>query len=230
MSEFSSELKRLLMQANMPIAQDALDAMQLYYEDLVRTNEQYNLTTVTQPAEAAKKHFFDSLAPMDEIPQGAKLVDVGSGGGFPAVPLAAARSDLAVTAVESSQKKCDFIARASQEAGIRVNVVCGRVEELTRLRGIFDACVSRAVASLPVLLELCTPLLRVGGQFFAYKGDYAAELKASKNALQLLDMQHIDTITLMDGELSHHVLVFQKMSKTPRQYPRRYALIKKNPL
>lgn len=232
MSEFTRSLQELFDQAGQTAEQSVLSAMQVYYEELVEVNQTHNLTAVTAPQEAALRHFFDSVTPVSLIPQGARVADVGSGAGFPIAPLKIMRGDISATAIESSGKKCAFIERASAAAGIEISVRCARAEELARteLRESFDVCVSRAVAQLRVLAELCAPLVREGGLFLAYKGDFQEELAQAKNALKALGLSLEETIKMPCEGYEHHVLVFRKQGKTAQKYPRRYAQIVKSPL
>lgn len=194
-------------------------------------NTRFNLTAITDEDAFAIKHFADSLSGASEIPVGAGVCDIGTGAGFPSMPLAIARRDITVTAVDSTAKKTDFVRGCAGLLGVtNIDCVTGRAEELTRFRGRFDAVTARAVASLPILLELAAPLLKVGGVFVAYKSD-ESELYQSKSALKTLNMQHLRTKTLQlpNGD-QRAVLTFKKTGETPQKYPRPYATIKKRPL
>ncbi len=232
MSEFTTELKRLFENGDIEITDEQIEKMSVYYECLVETNKQYNITAVTQPKEAAFTHFFDSAFPAIYLPENAKVADVGSGGGFPIAPLKIMREDILATAIESSKKKCDFIKTASNLAKIRVDIINDRAETVahTGRRGSFDVCVSRAVASLPVLLELCVPLVKKGGLFIAYKGNCQDEIKASENAMKLLALSLEKTIKLPAEGYEHNILLFRKHEKNEIQYPRNYSQIAKRPL
>ena len=127
---FTLELKALCEAGGIPITEMQLDQMNVYYDRLRDENEKYNLTALRTPEEAALKHFYDSIVPYSRIPDGASLVDVGSGGGFPGVPLKIMRPDLTVTALEASGKKCAFIEQAARAAGVEVKTINGRAEAL----------------------------------------------------------------------------------------------------
>lgn len=232
MSEFLQELEALFQTGGINVPTGALEKMEAYYNELVETNRMYNLTSVTEPKEAALKHFFDSAVPSALIPKNSRVVDVGSGAGFPIVPLKILREDLDACAVESSQKKCAFIENASLAAGIDVRVLAVRAEELAagKPRESYDVCVSRAVAQLRVLCELCAPLVRLGGLFFAYKGDYERELGEAKNALKAMNLELREIVKMPHGDYAHHVLIFKKTGGVSAKYPRRYAQITKAPL
>ena len=220
-NEFICELKSLC-----PYLEDEkLSKMADYYEELIITNEKLNLTAITAPKEAAKKHFADSLSAKDLIPQKAHVIDVGTGGGFPGVPLKIMRDDIKITLIDSVKKKTDAVREMAKNAGVDVNILCARAEEF-EMRGQFDVCVSRAVASLPILLELCIPLVRLGGMFIAYKQADAEDIKGTSKAQKELGCQLAKKINIEDKVL----LIFEKIAKTPSQYPRRYAKIKSKPL
>ena len=206
MSEFIDELKTLCRQGGIEAGQDVLERMEEYYECMKETNRLYNLKS--------------------------RVVDVGSGAGFPVVPLKILRGDISAFAVESSKKKCDFIVQGAQAAGIDVTVMNVRAEELAtgKPRESYDVCVSRAVAQLRVLMELCAPLLKDGGRFLAYKGDYEKELNEAAGAMKALNLKLDKVIDMPGGELAHHVLVFHKTGMIAQKYPRRYAQIVKSPL
>ena len=232
MSEFERGLMTLLAQAGQAVTKRQFSAMDIYYNELVEVNRTHNLTAVTSPEDAALRHFFDSIVPQALIPRGASVVDVGSGAGFPLVPLKIMREDISATAVESAGKKCAFIERATAAAGVAVTVRCSRAEELARteLRESFDVCVSRAVAQLRVLAELCAPLVKPGGLFLAYKGDYRQELAEAEHALSALGLRLEETVKMPCEGYAHHVLAFRKTGACAAKYPRRYAQIVKSPL
>lgn len=232
MSEFTQELKDLSGKSGYVFTDAELSRMEAYYNELIEVNKVHNLTAVTAPRDAALRHFFDSIAPLGLVPEGASVADVGSGAGFPIVPLKIMRGDIRATAVESAGKKCAFIERGSKAAGIGVEVLCARAEELARgpRRESFDVCVSRAVAQLRVLAELCAPLVRQGGLFLAYKGEYEQELAEAGNAAKALNLELEEVIKLPCEGYAHHVLAFRKTGTLSPKYPRRYAQIVKAPL
>ncbi|MBD5560975.1 MAG: 16S rRNA (guanine(527)-N(7))-methyltransferase RsmG [Clostridia bacterium] len=231
-NRFITELKALCAAGGIPISDAQLEQMNAYYEILRAENQKYNLTAVTTPEEAALKHFYDSIVPCGIIEQDASLVDVGSGGGFPGVPLKIMRPDIQVTALESSQKKCTFIETAARAAGVAVTTVSARAEEEARgpLRESFDVLTARAVAALPVLVEITSGLVKPDGMLLLYKADYTEEIQAAEGGLKKLNLEFSEAIALPGGNLAHFVLVFRKTGSTPAELPRRYAQIKKKPL
>lgn len=202
------------------------------YRDLVlEANAKFNLTAITDGEEFAVKHIADSLVGASEITSGAKVCDIGAGAGFPSIPLAVVRDDIRMTSLDATAKKINFVSAAARDIGLtNVRTVAGRVEEQRALFGTFDVVTARAVAALPILLELCMPLLKVGGHFLAYKAD-DGELSLCDNACKVLGAKYVHSkyATLPNGD-KRAILVFEKISATPKQYPRQYGTIKKKPL
>ncbi len=199
-----------------------------------------NVTAIRSIDEIIAKHFVDSAAVAPYLPQGCTVCDVGTGGGFPALPLAIVRPDLSITALDSTAKKIAYVAEGAARLGLDgFRAMSGRAEELGgeggALRERFDVVVSRAVAALPVLCELCLPLVRVGGCFAAMKGPSGREeLAASDGAIHKLggvfSAEHETVIALGDERLRHPLFVIEKCGHTPPQYPRQFAKITKKPL
>ena len=202
-----------------------------YFDMVVDKNKQFNLTAITEEDDFVVKHYEDSLFGASEIPNGAKVLDLGCGGGFPCVPLAIMRDDLTITGLDATTKKTVFVGDSALLLGIyNLTTIAGRAEEQKELLCAFDAVTARAVSSLPILLELAAPLLKIGGTFVAYKTD-ESELDSAKNALRMLNMRFVRSKvgTLSNGE-RRAILVFEKTGATPPQYPRQYGIIKKKPL
>ena len=221
-------LKKALPQAD----ETALDRFEIYHRLLSEWNEKMNLTAITDPVAVAEKHFADSLAALPYLKPGMKVVDVGTGAGFPGVPLLIMEPGLELTLADSLQKRLTFLDALLKELGLKAALVHGRAEDLGQnklYREQFDAALSRAVANLPVLLELTTPFVRVGGTAIAYKGDAAAELENAKGAAVLLHVQ-LRTVAL-DSDLGKRCLIFaDKIAPTPRSYPRKAGTPSKKPL
>ena len=201
---------------------------------LLEWNGRMNLTAITEKEEIYRKHFADSLTAAEFLPNGATLLDVGCGGGFPTLPLALARPDLRVTALDSTAKKLRFVEAAAKELSLPVATLCGRAEELGKgapYREHFDCVTARAVARLPVLCEWCLPFVRVGGAFVALKGAAGEEeLREAENAVTLLGGS-VETVRrrTIGGE-SRVILVIRKIAPTPAKYPRNGGQIMKKPL
>ena len=224
-------LKSYLAQIGVTLSDEKITALLRYCDMVLETNKQFNLTAITDINEFLIKHIADSLVGISEIGGGAQLLDIGAGAGFPSMPIAIARDDVRVTALDSTAKKMRFVEDSAKTIGLdNLKTVSGRAEEQTHLFGKFDIVTARAVSSLSILLELSMPLLKVGGHFLAYKTD-ESELPSAANALKTLGAKHIRTksTALPNGD-SRVILVFEKISKTPACYPRQYGAIKKKPL
>lgn len=216
---------------NLTLDEDKVDTLEAYYDAVVEANKEFNLTAITGKDEFVVKHLIDSIAGVPFIPENAKLIDVGSGGGFPSFPIASVRSDVEVTALDSTAKKMNFVSSTARFLGVKnLKTVSGRAEEMKELFGIFDMVTARAVSALPILLEICSPLIKVGGLMMAYKTD-ESELELSQPALKALNMTHKNTFSfnLPNGD-RRCILLFEKTAHTPKQYPRQYGQIKKRPL
>ena len=210
---------------------------------MLEVNEHMNLTTIKQPHDIIMRHYVDSLSVAAHIPVGATVLDIGCGAGFPCLPLALARPDLHITAIDSTEKKVRYVNETAAILGIApatLTALAMRAEEggsvKGQLREKFNIVVSRAVAHLSVLGELALPCLEIGGCLIALKGAKAAEEIADARGLTVLGgapARLIPTpLTAPDtGEVDHHALVMiEKCEKTPKIYPRKYAQIVKKPL
>ena len=206
---------------------------------LWQTNKSLNLTALTDAHDMTVKHLADSLLVAPYFSEGASVIDVGCGGGFPTFPLAIARPDLKITALDSTEKKVNFVRTTARELGFdNITAVCGRAEELASgdMRESFDFATARAVAALPVLAELCLPFVRVGGSFVAMKSmriDEELAAARAKNIFAVLGGEReprVDLPELVDGDerLSRSIATARKISATPPKYPRPYAQILKN--
>lgn len=204
-----------------------------YLNRLIEINKVMNLTAITDPDEVYEKHFLDSALIASALKPGATLADVGSGAGFPGLPLAILRDDLSVTLIEPTAKRCAFLSDVIAALDLKnVTVINDRAENLTRLRESYDVVTARAVAPLAILLELCTPLAKAGGLVIAMKGQKGnEEREEAKNALRLL---HLSLVSAQSVELptagTRVNLIFKKDQPTEVKYPRPYNQIKKNPL
>lgn len=213
-----------------------IPALERFAEMVLERNRVMNLTAITEPADVAALHLLDSLAllPLAAL-KNERLVDVGCGAGFPGVPLAIAGEQLKVTLLDSQRKRIDFLEEVRE--GLKLeNVSCihGRAEEFAgEQREQFDAAVSRAVAALPVLCELCLPLVKVGGRMLAMKSTNSEEeINGAKRAVELLggQVEWVKDYQIPVAEVTHRLVCIRKTAPTPAKYPRRFALIKKQPL
>lgn len=210
-----------------------------YKKLLQEWNEKINITTITEDSEIDIKHFLDSLTCLSfDLFEGNKtLIDIGTGGGFPGIPLKIMKENLDVTLLDSLNKRIIFLDEVIKHLGLKdIRAVHGRAEELSRreeYREKFSIAVSRAVASLDTLSEYCLPFVKVGGHFIAMKGpDIEEELEFSMNAIKLLGGKVIETkiVTLPESDISHSLIVIEKVGQTAKKYPRGGGKPKKNPL
>lgn len=210
-----------------------------YMEGVLEWNESVNLTTITDPDEFVCKHYMDSLtcADSEEFEEAERIIDVGTGGGFPGVPLAIAFPEKHFVLIDSLNKRIKIIQELCQKLEIQnVEAIHGRAEELARrqnLREKFDFCVSRAVANMSTLSEYCLPFVKVGGTFVAYKGPSCKdEIEAAQEAIEQLGGDVYGVFeTELDGTDTEHVLVFtDKIKSTPKKYPRKAGTPSKQPL
>lgn len=234
MDEMEVLLRRGLSELGLP--ETAAAPMARYAQLLLETNQVMNLTAITDPTDVAALHFLDSAALLTLTDlKGKTVADVGTGAGFPGLPLKIAEPSIHLTLLDAQGKRVRFLETVCAQLGLTgVACVHGRAEEFAAdRRESFDIVTSRAVAALPVLCELCLPLVKVGGCFLAMKSvDSDAELDSAKHALELLGGQ---VETLRDYQIPgtnvyHRLVVIKKFRKTPEKYPRAFAKIKKNPL
>ena len=209
----------------------------IYYDFLISENKKYNLTAITSKEEVYIKHFHDSMMSsfVFDYNKIHSYCDIGSGGGFPAVPLKIVFPHLKLTVIEPTKKKIDFLKRLCELLLLsEIEFVNQRAEDFIKeRREYYDIITARAVAKLPVLLELAIPLLKVQGTFIAYKGiNYYSELKEANTALQLLgsNVDKVYKYSLPNNMGEHVIIKIRKQRKTDRVYPRRYAQIKKKHL
>ncbi len=208
------------------------------YNDLVETNKLHNLTAVTSPEGVCSLHFADSLTACEFIPTGAKVLDIGCGAGFPSLPIAIARPDVTVLAVDSTSKKVEFSSKFAKEADIsNFSSLSARAEDLaaTEKRESFDFVTARAVARLNILAELALPFVKIGGYFLAMKGALGEEeWNEAENAVKTLGGKlvkiHKKALVTDRGEQQRELILIEKTAKTPKIYPRQYSKIAKKPL
>ena len=202
---------------------------------LLEKNRVMNLTAITDPADVARLHFLDclTLLQLTEFP-GKTVIDVGCGAGFPGIPLLLAEPSIRLTLLDSLTKRTDWLRTVLPQLPAEAEVLTGRAEEaVAGRREQYEIAVSRAVARLPVLCELCLPWVRPGGLFLAMKGEQAeAEAAEAAGAVARLggQLEEIAACRIPGTEIVHRTVVIRKVSPTPPQYPRRYAKIRQNPL
>ena len=215
---------------------EAAPALARYGELLLEKNQVMNLTAITDPADVAALHFLDSAALLTLADfRGKSVIDVGTGAGFPGLPLRIVEPSIRLTLLDAQNKRVEFLREVCADLGLSdVACVHARAEEFTAdHRETFDFVTSRAVAHLQVLAELCLPLVRVGGTFLAMKSvDSGAELEEARRAIELLGGGVEKTLDyqIPGTEVLHRVIFIKKFEKTEKKYPRTFAKIKKHPL
>lgn len=213
----------------------SIERFRVYYELLTERSKVMNLTAISGEEDCARLHFLDSSSPLlISDMAGKSVIDVGTGAGFPGLPLKIMEPSLSLTLLDSLDKRINFLRDVCAEAGIEgVEFVHGRAEEPQERREQYDFAVSRAVARLSMLCEFCLPYVKVGGAFLALKGPAVTEeLEEAKKAIGLLGgrLEKVYEYSVPGTELRHNIAVIRKVSPTPKKYPRRFAMIKKSPL
>lgn len=218
------------------LSQEQLNQLDIYCNFLLEYNSHTNLTAIKEEDQVYLKHFYDSLTFLKalDVTKYSNLLDIGTGAGFPGMVLKIVFPNLEVTLLDSNNKKIDFLKELTKKLGItKINFYHGRAEEFCiKNRESFDIVTARAVANMPVLTELCLPLVKINGYFIALKGSNQEELNESKYAIDKLGGYLEDTINFElpyeGGE--RNILKIHKQKDTPKEYPRRYEKIIKNPL
>lgn len=243
-SSGSAILQKGAQEIGLPLSDLQIDQFETLSRELIDWNQRMNLTSIVLPEEVQTKHFLDSLTVIRALPKGvaagtagARLIDVGSGAGFPGIPLAIVRPRVQVTLNEATQKKCRFLEHVLAALNLRnANVVCGRAEDVAQRpdqREMYDIAVARAVAPLATLAELCLPFVRIGGRVIAPKKQgIESEVAAAGRAIRTLggvSRPSIEVrVPILDEE--RQLIVVDKVKPTPRAYPRRAGIPAKAPL
>ncbi len=220
------------------LSKDTVDTFYHLTEHMMEVNEQFNLTAITDLERIIFQHYVDCAIPAMRLPKGARVIDVGCGGGFPSLPIAILRPDVQVHAIDSTAKKVRYVGECADLFSLS-NLTCEtvRAEDLGKgiARESYDVAIARAVADLRVLCELCLPLVRVGGTMIAMKGKQASfELTASKKAIAILGGKAapLENIIIRGSaeDMCHPLIFIEKVTRTPGAYPRPYTQISKKPL
>lgn len=218
------------------LTEEKLKKFEKFCALLKEYNERFNLTSIKEDEGIYEKHFADSLKGEEFFFEKSKVLEIGSGGGFPSVPLKIVREDLDFTLLEATEKKCAYLKTIGKELGFeKFKVLNGRAEDFGKkeeYREKFDIVTARAVARLNVLCEYCLPFVKVGGIFVAYKGDAEEEIKEAENAIKVLGgkIQTVKDFILSEASGRRNIVVIKKISKTPSLYPRGNGKERKNPL
>lgn len=229
-----SELTKDTLLGAMPdLTDEQIDKFVIYYNLLVDWNTRVNLTRITEPSDVAEKHFADSILGAGLIPHGARAADVGTGAGFPGIPLKIVRPDIELVLIDSLGKRINFLREVCSAVGINALAVHARAEDAARqpeLRESFDIALSRAVAPMNILLELTVPFVKVGGASLMYKGaSVSDEISAAANAFKTLSCRPVvHEYGVSWGARS--IVAAEKLMPTGKKYPRKAGFVEKAPL
>lgn len=230
-------LKEKLDKYNIKYTDSSIDALVSFEEKMLEYNKTHNLTSITDEEGVLYKHFIDSLLPMEIFDTDTQIIDIGCGGGFPSVPLAIMNENLNIFAIDSVNKKTEFVKMVKNTLNLtNLSVKNARIEDLAqdcKYRENFDTVISRAVAPLNTIIEYSAPLLKVSGKIIAYKGsNYDEELETAKNALKILkcEVKEVKQYRLDEINANRAVIIVEKLDKTPNKYPRKQNKPRLNPL
>lgn len=231
--KFIEELQKL----SVTLTDNQLEQFRIYYDMLVEKNKVMNLTGITEWNEVLEKHFLDSISLIRAINLNQELtvMDMGTGAGFPGIPLKIAFPNLKVTLADSLNKRVKFLQEVIDAIELDgIEAIHGRAEDLARdknYRQQYDLSVSRAVANLSTLSEYCLPFVKIGGQFISYKsGDCEAEVESSKKAVFVLGGKIKDVVKFELGESGRSFIIIDKVNGTPKDYPRKAGTPSKKPI
>lgn len=232
---FSKELKSKAKQINILLEEEQTKNFYKYMQLLLQWNEKMNLTAITEPKEVITKHFIDSLTIANLIEQDQKIIDVGTGAGFPGIPLSIINKQN-ITLIDSLNKRITFLEEVIKELKLkRIKAIHTRAEEFAKNkkeRETYDIATSRAVAPLNVLLEYLLPLIKIGGKCICMKGSNTTEIEEAQNALKTLggEIEKIEKITLPETEITRNIIIVKKIKQTPAKYPRKPGTPTKEPI
>jgi len=210
------------------------------YKDLIKEwNEKVNLTAIKEDEEIVKKHFIDSMKvfKFDQLKSAKNVIDIGTGGGFPGIPMKIIKPEVNIVLLDSLNKRIKFLNEVIKSLNLKnIKAIHGRAEDFAQevqYREKFDIAVSRAVANLTVLSEYCIPYVKLGGYFVAMKGPAVEEeIKLSKNAIRMLGgrIEHIEKVQIEGSDLNHNLVIISKIVVTNKKYPRKAGMVTKDPL
>lgn len=235
LQQFRKDLDSL----SVSLTDEQIEQFIIYYEMLVEKNKVMNLTAITEFDEVLKKHFVDSLSLVKayDMTQDISVIDIGTGAGFPGIPLKIAFPNMKITLLDSLNKRIGFLQEVIDILGLEeIEALHGRAEDYAKpgkLREQFDLCVSRAVANLSTLSEYCLPYVKVGGKFISYKSEkISEEMKEAEHAISVLGgkVENQVAFTLPDSDIYRNLFIITKCNETPRQYPRKAGTASKNPI
>ncbi len=219
------------------IEENQIKQLYNYMQLLLLWNEKINLTAITEPKDIIIKHFIDSFTIAPYINKNSKLIDIGTGAGFPGIPLKIIRPDITIILVDSLNKRINFLEEVIKTLELtNITPIHGRIEELGKnkqFREKFDYATSRAVANLAVLSEYMVPLIKIGGKAICMKGpNVEEEVQNAKKAIKILGsvLEKVESFTLVDTDIGRNIIVLKKAQNTPNQYPRKAGTPSKQPI
>lgn len=230
-------LDKKLKEINVNIDEEKILKFITYKNLLKEWNEKINLTAIIEDEEIIVKHFVDSLTILKYLDNNSSIIDVGTGAGFPGIPVKIANETLNVTLLDSLNKRINFLNEIIKENNLKnINCIHGRAEDVsheTNMREKFDYATARAVANLSTLSELCLPFVKVGGKFICMKGNNVdEEIKSAQKAIEILGgkIEKIDNFKLPQTDIERNIIVISKIKTTPKQYPRKAGTPAKEPI
>lgn len=235
---FEDKLISKFKENNIELTEKQVEQFTKFYQKMIEVNQSMNLTAITEEDEVIEKHFIDSVScsRIVDMTKIRNIIDLGTGAGFPGIPLKILYPEISFTLIDSLNKRIKFLKEVIEELGLeKIQAVHGRAEDLARkpeYRASFDLCVSRAVANLSTLSEYCIPFVRVNGYFVSYKaGKGLEEIKSSENCMKLLGSKIEEVKEFALGEENQRILIkIKKCKGTGKQYPRKAGTPSKNPL
>lgn len=236
MENFNEALIAGMKRFNIELTEEQINRFNIYCNMLIEWNSKMNLTAIKEPTEIAVKHFVDSCSVLNyvKIKKNAKVIDIGTGAGFPGIPLKILREDLDITLLDSLNKRLVFLNEVAKELNLELNTVHSRAEDLGRQenhREQYDIAISRAVAPLNVLSEYSIPFVRKGGKFISMKGpNVQSEIDEAKKGIRILGGKCNNVVQFSIGDNSRSIVIVDKLNPTPYTYPRHGSKISKKPL
>ena len=233
---FSEELENAAKQIEIELTKKQIEKFYNYMNLLLEWNEKINLTAIIEPREVILKHFVDSLTIAKYIKENEKLIDVGTGAGFPGIPLSIVKENTDIVLLDSLNKRINFLEEVKENLKLEnITTIHGRAEEFgknKKERETYDIATSRAVAPLNILLEYLLPLVKVGGKAICMKGSNIEEIENAKNALEILGgkIEKIEEITLPNSDIKRNIIIVKKVKNTPSKYPRKPGTPSKEPI
>ena len=236
-NEWINKMENQLSELGLKFSMKQINKYLEYMNLLIEENKNMNLTAITQPEEVLTKHFIDSLTILKYCKEGESIIDVGTGAGFPGIPLNLSNKNLNIMLIDSLNKRVQFLEKVIKELKLdNIKAIHTRAEDMAKqkeYREQFDIATSRAVASLNVLLEYLLPFVKVGGKCICMKGsNIKEEINSSKKALEILGgkIEKIEEITLPNTDMKRNIIIVKKVKGTPSKYPRKAGIPSKNPI